>query len=73
MDELLQTRWDMDKKLTTAIGEVKHEVASAQLAKERTVQELSWKIGGPSYQFRKNGNDMQFNFNHTWSRLRREN
>ena len=53
---------DMDAKLATAITEVKREVESAQLAQERTAQELTQKISGPSYHFQKKGNEMQFIF-----------
>ena len=33
------------------------------VVQERTAQELSRKISGPAYQFRKKGNEMQFKFN----------
>ena len=64
MEKLSQSQQDMDAKLTSAMSEFKREVASVQLAQaERTTQELSRKIAGPSYQFRKKGNEMQFKFN----------
>jgi len=63
MEKLSQSQQDMDAKLTSAMSEFKREVASVQLAQERTAQELSRKIAGPSYQFRKKGNEMQFKFN----------
>ena len=63
MQKLSQNQQEMDAKLTSAIAEVKREVTSAQLAQERTAQELSRKISGPAYQFRKKGNEMQFKFN----------
>ena len=63
MEKLSQNQREMDTKLITTIAEVKHEMTSAQLAQERQAQELSRKISGPSYQFRKKGNEMQFKFN----------
>ena len=40
MEKLSQNQQEMDAKLTSAITEVKREVTSAQLAQERTAQEL---------------------------------
>jgi len=44
MEKCSQSQQDMDTKLTTAIAEVKQEVASAQLAHEKTAQELSRRL-----------------------------
>ena len=60
MEKLSQNQREMDMKLTSVIAKVKGEVTSTQLAQERTAQEISRKISGPSYQFRKKGNEMQF-------------
>jgi len=63
MEKFTHSQQDMDVKLTSAIAEVKQEVASAQRVQEKTAQELTLKIAGLSYQFRKKGNEMQFKFN----------
>ena len=63
MEKLSQNQQEMDAKLTSAIAKVKQEVTSTQLVQERTAQKLLRKISGPSYQFQKKGNEMQFKFN----------
>jgi len=50
-------------QLITELRDMKRDVASAQLAQERMALELSRKLRTTSYQFRKKGNEMQYNFN----------
>ena len=50
-------------QLMTELRDMKRDVASVQLAQERMALELSQRLGTTSYQFRKKGNEMQYNFN----------
>jgi len=50
-------------QLMTELRDMKQDVASAQLAQERTALELSRRLGTTSYQSRKKENEMQYNFN----------
>jgi len=47
-------------QLMTELRDMKWDVASVQ---ERAALELSQRLGTTSYQFRKKGNEMQYNFN----------
>ena len=60
MREIRQSRREVDEKLSTSIAKLKSEVNSAQ---QKTLQDLAKKIENSSYQFKRKGNEHQYNFN----------
>ena len=60
--ELLEAIRDSKKEVQQEITELKKDITAAQ---EKSSQELASKISKSVYQFRKKGNEIQFNFNAT--------
>ena len=60
MQEIRQSRREVEQNFAASIAEVKREVNAAQ---ERTSQEVARKIGNTSYQFRKKRHEHQYKFN----------
>ena len=60
MQEVRQSREEVEQKLESVIAEVKREVNAAQ---EKTSQDVTRKIGNTTYQFRKKGHEHQYKFN----------
>ena len=65
--EIRRSRCEVEDKLTTSIAKLKNEVNSVKrevnAAQEKTSQDLSKKIGNSNYQFKRKGNEHQYNFN----------
>ena len=51
---------ELEEKFSSSLSEMKREVNAAQ---ERTAQQFSKRIGSSTYEFKKKGNEYQFNFN----------
>ena len=60
MQEVRQSRREVDEKLESTLAEVKCEVNAAQ---EKMSQDVARKIGNISYQFHKKGHEHQYKFN----------
>ena len=60
MQDICQSRQEVEQKFAASIAEVKHEVNAAQ---EKTSQEVARKIGNTSYPFCKKGHEHQYKFN----------
>ena len=60
--ELLEAICDSKRDVQQKIAELKKDVTVMQ---EKSSQELASKISKSTYQFRKKGNEIQFNFNAT--------
>ena len=60
MAEVRQFKAQIEDKFTSSVSEIKNEMTAAQ---EKTSQQLSKKIGSSTYQFRRKGNEHQYNFN----------
>ena len=62
MTEIRQSRYEVEEKFAALIAELKHEVNSVQ---QKTSQDLAKKIVNSNYQFKRKGNEYQYNFNCT--------
>ena len=60
LEEFRQSKSNMEKKFSESLSELKQKMS---LAQERTSQQLTKRIGSSTYQFRRKGNEHQFNFN----------
>ena len=60
MEEIKKSQREVEGKLTSSIAELKQEVNSVQ---EKTLRELAQKITRSNYQFKRKGNEIQYNFN----------
>ena len=60
MQEVCQSRREVEEKLESSLAEVQGEVNAAQ---EKMSQDIARKIGSTSYQFHKKGHEHQYNFN----------
>ena len=60
VQEIHQSRCEVEQNFIVSINEVKREVNAAQ---EKTSQEMARKIGNTSYQFCKKGHEHQYRFN----------
>ena len=60
LEEFRQSKSDMEKRFVDSMNKLKYEMNAVQ---ERTLQQLTKRIGSSMYQFRRKGNEHQFNFN----------
>lgn len=60
LDTIRESKQDVQKELAASMAELKRDVTAVQ---EKTSQELASKISKSSCQFRRKGNEIQFNFN----------
>ena len=51
---------ELEEKFSSSLSEMKREVNATQ---ERTAQQFSKRIGSSTYEFKRKGNEYQFNFN----------
>ena len=60
MAEFRETKKELEGKIMSSLNEFKREMSAAL---EKTVQQFSKRIGSSTYEFRRKGNEHQFNFN----------
>jgi len=60
MAEFHEIKRELEQKFSALANEFKREMSAAQ---EKTAQQFSKKIGSFTYEFRRKGNEHQFNFN----------
>ena len=66
MAEFQKTKRELEQKFSASVNEFKREMSAAQ---EKTAQQFSKKTGLSTYEFRRNGNEYQFNFNYKIKRM----
>jgi len=60
MEEFRDTKRELEQKFPSLRNQLKKEINAAQ---ESTMRQFSKKIGSPTYEFQRKGNEHQFNFN----------